>query len=130
MHSNPPAQKTDKTDTFSLIYMWSGNSLFSIHGVSYGVSHSREGISTVCVTRTKTVRFVRLPADLRKQGTVEGEFAERRSTPTTRPLIIAGTLSAKARDLRIHPACPYVFQGSTQVPSELSDLSDSIRDAR
>lgn len=71
-----PDQKTDKTDTFSPIYMWSGNSLFSIHGVSYGVSHSREGISTVCVTRPKTVSFVRLPADLRKQGTVVGWGAQ------------------------------------------------------
>lgn len=103
--------------------MWSGNSLFSIHGVSYGVSHSREGISTVCVTRPKTVSFVRLPADLRKQGTMEGRSHGETVSLVTRPLIIAGTLSTKVRDLRIHPTRPYVYQGSTQVPAELSGLS-------
>lgn len=64
--------------------MWSGNSLFSIHGVSYGVSHSREGISTVCVTRPKTVSFVRLPADLRKQGTLESR-SRREAVNTDHP---------------------------------------------
>ncbi|SKG10661.1 Uncharacterised protein [Mycobacteroides abscessus subsp. massiliense] len=41
--------------------MWSGNSPFSIHGVSYGVSHSEEGISRPCVTSAETIRFVRKP---------------------------------------------------------------------
>lgn len=58
-HCHPGSQKTDKSDNIFPIYMWSGNSLFWILGVSYSVSHSGEGISRLCVTRAKSVSFVR-----------------------------------------------------------------------